>query len=112
MEHPLGAWLRKRKVPPYIFARDNGMSYGAVYKHIRGAVGDPKASFLQKIETATGGSVTVKKQMDFLQNGKMPGEVCEYCGNEPCDCPVFPVEEDPDYQLDDDTDDVVEEPDL
>lgn len=44
-----------------------------------------------------------------------PDEVCEYCGQDPCDCPVFDIKEDPENPDDvicPDADEGLEEPDL
>jgi hypothetical protein len=38
----------------------------------------------------------------------MNGEICDYCGQDPCDCPVFDLPEDPDNPIDDDADDIPE----
>jgi hypothetical protein len=44
------------------------------------------------------------------------GEVCEYCGQDPCDCPVFDIDPDdgmgPDDPHDEDSEDLDGEPDL
>jgi hypothetical protein len=45
----------------------------------------------------------------------MIGELCEYCQEDPCACPVFEIEPDPfgpDEPYDDDSEDIPEEPDL
>ena len=45
----------------------------------------------------------------------MSGEICEYCGNDPCDCPIFDLPEEPqspDWAYDDDTEESPEEPNL
>jgi len=45
----------------------------------------------------------------------MSGESCEYCGQDPCDCPVFDLPEEdevPDDSVCVDSDEGLEEPDL
>lgn len=42
----------------------------------------------------------------------MSGEICDYCGQDPCDCPVFDIEPEfgPDEPYDDDSEDIPDEP--
>ena len=42
----------------------------------------------------------------------MSGEICDYCGQDPCDCPVFDIEPEfgPDDPRDEDSEDFPEEP--
>jgi len=69
-EHPLGSWLRRRKLRAYLFAKENGISFGALYKQLRGAVPNPSYEVMRKIEAGTGNRVSIKKQTDWLKENK------------------------------------------
>lgn len=69
--HPLVAWLARKKLKPYVFADMHKIPRRTIYNQTSGVTTVPTITVMQRIEDATGGKVTVKKQIAWLQeNGK------------------------------------------
>lgn len=61
--HPLKTWLISKKNSASGFAKANGLHFRPLYAHINGECDNPTLSLMVKIEKATAGSVTVRKQI-------------------------------------------------
>lgn len=64
--HPLRLWLTHNRMQPYAFAAMIGVQAAVIYRHLRGAV-DPRLSTMRKIERATGGLVSLRRQANWLE---------------------------------------------
>ena len=75
--HPLIVWLGSFDPPRTLYdfivrTKNLGISQTALYEHVRGENENPSSASLMAIESATGGDVTMREQLDWLKVKRAP----------------------------------------
>ena len=77
MENPLAAWLRKHDMTAYAFAEVAGIAMRTAYRLAQ----DEKVNFetktLLKVEAATGGEVTLRQLINWLNQPPKPPAILD-----------------------------------
>lgn len=68
--HPLDIWLLENNISLPAFAAAHHLGMRTLYEHVNGEVKNPGVLSLQAIEKATGGDVSIAKQIAWFKGRK------------------------------------------
>ncbi len=66
MENPLRAWLERNNLRPYTFAKRAGIAQRTAYRMAFDEGAKFETDTLLKVEAATGGEVTIRQMINWL----------------------------------------------